>query len=79
MDAIEALAQGLNAFKGGVVLISHNQRLISLVCTEIWVVTPAGTVEQFNGDFEDYKEEVIEHMGFASKDDFGAQKRNKVT
>jgi ABC-type multidrug transport system ATPase subunit len=65
LDAIEALAQGLNAFSGGVVLISHNQRLISLVCNEIWVVTKAGTVDRFNGEFDEYKEQILEHMDFA--------------
>jgi ABC-type sugar transport system ATPase subunit len=54
---------------GGVVLISHNQRLISLVCSEIWVVTKAGTVDRFNGEFDDYKEEILAHMDFAGIDD----------
>lgn len=64
IDAIEALAQGLNAYKGGVVLISHNQRLISLVCSEIWVVSKAGTVDRFNGEFDDYKDEILAQMDF---------------
>jgi len=68
IDAVEALAQGLKEFKGGVVLISHNQRLISLVCNEIVVVTKAGTVERFNGEFEEYKESILEQMDFGDSD-----------
>ena len=50
-------------------LISHNQRLISLVCKEIWVVTKAGTVDRFNGEFDDYKEDILAHMDFAGIDE----------
>eukprot|EP01132_Coremiostelium_polycephalum_P007629 gene7629-9386_t len=58
IDAIEALAEGINAFPGGVVLISHNQHLINLVANEIWVVKKDGTVTKYDGDFMDYKEEI---------------------
>eukprot|EP01133_Synstelium_polycarpum_P016936 gene16936-20144_t len=44
IDAIEALADGINEFEGGVVLISHNQHLINKVANEIWVVKKDGTV-----------------------------------
>lgn len=81
LDAIEALAQGLNNFGGGVVLISHNQRLISLVCNEIWVVTKAGTVDRFNGEFDDYKEDILAHMDFEgdseSEDEHVVREREK--
>jgi len=69
LDAIEALAQGLNKFKGGVVLISHNQRLISLVCEQIFVVTKSGHVERFNGDFDEYKDHILESMDFGDSDE----------
>mmetsp|Transcript_132398 Transcript_132398/g.300969 ORF Transcript_132398/g.300969 Transcript_132398/m.300969 type:complete len:81 (+) Transcript_132398:1715-1957(+) len=56
----------LNQFEGGVVIVSHDERLVSLVADELWIVHPgehrpgrrprAGTVSVFEGEFEDYKE-----------------------
>lgn len=62
MQSIDALADALDEFTGGVVLVSHDSRLISRVCedeerSEIWVVEN-GTVETFPGTFEEYKEEL---------------------
>lgn len=62
MQSIGALADALDEFTGGVILVSHDSRLISRVCedeekSEIWVVEN-GTVEAFPGTFEEYKEEL---------------------
>ncbi|KAJ9545931.1 LOW QUALITY PROTEIN: hypothetical protein OSB04_025638 [Centaurea solstitialis] len=62
MQSIDALADALDEFTGGVVLVSHDSRLISRVCddeekSEIWVVDD-GRVEAFPGTFEEYKEEL---------------------
>lgn len=62
MQSIDALADALDEFTGGVVLVSHDSRLISRVCddeekSEIWVVDN-GSVEAFPGTFEEYKEEL---------------------
>ncbi|EFA86298.1 putative non-transporter ABC protein [Heterostelium album PN500] len=62
IDAIEALAEGINEFEGGVVLISHNQHLITLVANEIWVVKKDGTVNLYDGDFLQYKEEISREL-----------------
>ncbi|KAL0307736.1 UNVERIFIED_CONTAM: ABC transporter F family member 4 [Sesamum angustifolium] len=66
MQSIDALADALDEFTGGVVLVSHDSRLISRVCedeekSEIWVVEN-GTVEAFPGSFEEYKEELIKEI-----------------
>ncbi|XP_021278754.1 ABC transporter F family member 4 [Herrania umbratica] len=62
MQSIDALADALDEFTGGVVLVSHDSRLISRVCedeekSQIWVVEN-GTVTTFPGTFEDYKDEL---------------------
>lgn len=62
MQSIDALADALDEFTGGVVLVSHDSRLISRVCddeerSEIWVVED-GTVKFFPGTFDEYKEEL---------------------
>jgi len=63
MESIDALAAALVEYEGGVVLISHDSRIISQVCedettSEVWVVED-GTVNRFNGSFEDFKEQLI--------------------
>ncbi|CAN8279295.1 unnamed protein product [Cochlearia groenlandica] len=62
MQSIDALADALDEFTGGVVLVSHDSRLISRVCedeekSQIWVVE-YGTVSFFDGTFEEYKEDL---------------------
>ncbi|KAK3020547.1 hypothetical protein RJ639_047459 [Escallonia herrerae] len=62
MQSIDALADALDEFTGGVVLVSHDSRLISRVCddeerSQIWVVED-GTVSTFDGSFEEYKEDL---------------------
>jgi len=60
LETIEGLAMALNRFEGGVVLVSHDDRLVSMVADELWVVMPgetkdiAGTVTVFEGSFEEY-------------------------
>lgn len=62
MQSIDALADALDEFTGGVVLVSHDSRLISRVCddeerSQIWIVDN-GTVRTFPGTFEEYKEDL---------------------
>ncbi|KAH7315419.1 hypothetical protein KP509_21G048500 [Ceratopteris richardii] len=62
MQSIDALADALDEFSGGVVLVSHDSRLISRVCadeerSEIWVVDN-GVVKRYPGSFEEYKAEL---------------------
>lgn len=66
MQSIDALADALDEFTGGVVLVSHDSRLISRVCddeerSQIWVVED-GTVNFFDGTFEDYKDELLKEI-----------------
>ncbi|XBI06561.1 hypothetical protein VPH35_134563 [Triticum aestivum] len=63
MQSIDALADALDEFTGGLVLVSHDSRLISRVCDDeekiqIWVVED-GTVTKYDGSFEDYKDELM--------------------
>ncbi|VUZ50508.1 unnamed protein product [Hymenolepis diminuta] len=39
IETIAALGESLKSFNGGVVLVSHDERFISSVCTECWVCT----------------------------------------
>ena len=54
-ETIDALAEGIEKFDGGVVLISHDFRLIDQVAREIWVVED-GEVTEWDGDIHEYKQ-----------------------
>lgn len=52
IETIDALAEAINEFDGGVVLVSHDFRLIDQVAEEIWIVEEGG-VEAWEGDIRD--------------------------
>ncbi|KAL9242944.1 hypothetical protein vseg_016899 [Gypsophila vaccaria] len=54
LDAVEALIQGLVMFQGGILMVSHDEHLISNSVDELWVVSQ-GTATPFHGTFQDYK------------------------
>lgn len=54
---IDALADAIKDFEGGMVLVSHDFRLISQVAKEIWVCEKA-TVTKWKGGILDYKEHL---------------------
>ena len=62
MQSIDALGDALDEFEGGVVLITHDAHICSKVLdaetSEIWVVDE-GEVKKFDGDFEDYRRELV--------------------
>lgn len=54
MESIDSLARAINNFEGGMVLVSHDMRLISQVAREIWLCDNK-TVSKFVGDIGDFK------------------------
>ncbi|KAK3030630.1 hypothetical protein RJ639_035834 [Escallonia herrerae] len=54
LDAVEALIQGLVLFQGGVLMVSHDEHLISGSVDQLWAVSD-GKVTPFDGTFQDYK------------------------
>jgi ATP-binding cassette subfamily F protein 2 len=66
METIDALADAIQDFEGGVVLVSHDIRLISQVAEEIWIVEN-GKVDKFNGDIAAYKQAIRKRVESASE------------
>lgn len=54
LDAVEALIQGLVLFQGGILMVSHDEHLISGSVEELWIVSE-GRVAPFHGTFAEYK------------------------
>lgn len=57
IDAVDALIQGLAVFKGGVLMVSHDQYLIESTVDELWMCE-GGSVTPFHGTFEEYKKRL---------------------
>lgn len=62
IESIDALAEAVNDYKGAVIVVSHDARLITETNCQLWVVEDQ-TANQIEGDFEDYKREVLESLG----------------
>merc|ERR1712128_229976 len=57
METIDALAEAINGYEGGVVLVSHDFRLIDQVAKEIWICEKQ-TVTKWEGDIISYKDHL---------------------
>lgn len=57
LDSVDVLCEALNTFTGGLLIVSHDERLITSVCTELWVVGD-GTIVPWKGTFQSYKEHL---------------------
>ena len=57
IEAMDALSSALRAFKGGVLMVSHDVTMLQNVCTSLWVCEN-GTVEHFDGTVKDYKKRI---------------------
>lgn len=62
IESIDALADALNVFEGGVIIVSHDQRLIRETNCTLWVVEDQ-TINEVDGDFDDYRRELLESLG----------------
>merc|ERR1719446_329301 len=60
MQCIDALAEAINAFSGGTVLVSHDFRLIDQVAGAIWVCDKG--VQPWKGDIKAYKTHLAKEM-----------------
>ncbi|TKR77692.1 hypothetical protein L596_018615 [Steinernema carpocapsae] len=56
MESIDALAEAINEFKGGMILVSHDFRLVQQVADEIWICDHGLT--KWDGDIFSYKQHL---------------------
>ncbi|XP_016339722.1 ATP-binding cassette sub-family F member 1-like isoform X2 [Sinocyclocheilus anshuiensis] len=62
IESIDALSEAINEYKGAVIIVSHDARLITETQCQLWVVEDQ-SISQIDGDFDDYKREVLEALG----------------
>ncbi|XP_075237207.1 ATP-binding cassette sub-family F member 3 [Lycorma delicatula] len=61
IETIEALGKAINKYNGGVILVSHDERLIRMVCKELWVCSN-GSVVSIEGGFDEYRRIVEKEL-----------------
>jgi len=59
MESIDALVEAVKDFRGGLIVVSHDQFFITNTCSELWVVGD-GKATRFRGDFDEYKKHTLE-------------------
>ncbi len=63
METIEALADAIKKFQGGIVLVSHDELLIKRICTEAWLCRN-GIVTSLEYGFEQYKKLIESELQY---------------
>eukprot|EP01006_Ploeotia_vitrea_P062875 TRINITY_DN84557_c0_g1_i1.p1 TRINITY_DN84557_c0_g1~~TRINITY_DN84557_c0_g1_i1.p1 ORF type:complete len:728 (+),score=117.92 TRINITY_DN84557_c0_g1_i1:30-2186(+) len=61
IDTVDALIDAINCYKGGILLISHDEHLINSVVDEIWVCGD-GELNKYEGTFREYKKGLVKLM-----------------
>mmetsp|Transcript_47201 Transcript_47201/g.76705 ORF Transcript_47201/g.76705 Transcript_47201/m.76705 type:complete len:96 (-) Transcript_47201:4-291(-) len=74
MESIHALVEALKDYKGGLVLVTHDSRLIRDTCNQVLVVSD-GKVAVEKGGFDDYKKRLIDEMERKEKEEEEKRKR----
>jgi ATP-binding cassette, subfamily F, member 1 len=64
IESIDALAEAINEFEGGVIIVSHDERLIRETDCQLWVIENQ-QINEIDGDFDDYRKELLESLGEA--------------
>ena len=62
IESIEGLGNAIRAFKGAVVLVSHDERLLRSSCNELWVCDGKGSATQLHETFSEYRDKVVREM-----------------
>uniref|UniRef100_A0A7S4ID19 ABC transporter domain-containing protein n=1 Tax=Odontella aurita TaxID=265563 RepID=A0A7S4ID19_9STRA len=61
IETIDALIDAINEFNGGIIVVSHDQRLIENCDCTLWVVEKLG-VTKWDAGFDDYKESLLKEL-----------------
>ena len=67
IETVEALIAALKAYTGGVIMVTHDARLVSQVEADLWICERGG-IFKFNGEFDEYRQALIVDMARREKD-----------
>ncbi|XP_017016003.2 ATP-binding cassette sub-family F member 1 [Drosophila takahashii] len=62
IESIDALAEAINEYEGGVIIVSHDERLIRETGCTLYVIEDQ-SINEIDGEFDDYRKEVLDSLG----------------
>ena len=77
MESIDSLAKAVNEFEGGMVLVSHDMRLISQVAKEIWLCDHK-TITKYQGDIQNFKMDMRVQLELEDENKGNKGNKNKL-
>ena len=67
IETVEALISALKAYTGGVIMVTHDARLVEQVECDLWICERGG-VFKWNGSFDDYRHALIADLNRREKE-----------
>jgi ATP-binding cassette subfamily F protein 3 len=61
IDTVTALLQALMSYKGGILVVSHDESFITSLCDQIHVAHD-GKLERYHGEFEQYRQSIAKEV-----------------
>ena len=61
IESIDGLCEAINAYEGGMVVVTHDARLIEATDSQLWVVED-GEVIAWDGGFSTYREHLLRKL-----------------
>ena len=61
IESINGLIDAINNFEGGVVIVSHDMKLITETNCVLWVCDKK-QIKKFNGEYDDYRDKILEEL-----------------
>lgn len=62
LESIDALSHAIKNWSGGVICVTHDERLIRETECELYIIENQ-VINRMDGDFEDYRKELLEELG----------------
>ncbi|PXF45383.1 ABC transporter F family member 3 [Gracilariopsis chorda] len=66
IETLDSLIMALNSFNGGLLVVTHDARLVQSVCDTIYVCED-GRVTEFKGEYQEYRKQMVDRLRARSK------------
>lgn len=66
IETLDSLIMALNSFNGGLLVVTHDARLVKSVCETI-CVCENGEVREFRGEYQEYRKQMVERLRARTK------------
>lgn len=66
IETLDSLIMALNSFNGGLLVVTHDARLVTSVCETI-CICEKGKVTEFRGEYHEYRKQMVERLRARSK------------